>query len=116
MILMPPELIRRTLPQISGDITLAEIAEVARGIQVSLRALILHLANIDEVTEDTRDRLLDELELASGRPVLHPGASVQSKPAEEPDRGAALRALIERVQKQPMFEVGRWTRDELYER
>jgi len=31
-------------------------------------------------------------------------------------RKAAKRALLERVTKQPTIDIGRWTRDELYER
>ena len=35
---------------------------------------------------------------------------------EEKDREAARHALLERLRKQPVFDVEPWTRDELYER
>jgi prevent-host-death family protein len=53
---------------------------------------------------------------AHGRPVarLVPAANADSE--ERRVREAALRALLDRVAKQPVVNIGRWTRDELYER
>jgi hypothetical protein len=65
MLLMPPEVIRRVLPDLSGDISLETIASAAAVMQVSLRALIQHLANLNEIADDDRERLLQELEEAS---------------------------------------------------
>jgi hypothetical protein len=42
--------------------------------------------------------------------------SVAPNAAERRVREAALRALLERAAKQPVIDIGRWTRDELYER
>lgn len=35
--------------------------------------------------------------------------------AERRRRAAALEALLERIKNQPVVDVGRWTRDELYD-
>jgi hypothetical protein len=65
MLLMPPESIRRALPDLSGDVSLETIADAAAWLQVSLRALIQHLANLNEIADEDRERLLQELEEAS---------------------------------------------------
>ncbi|HET9305365.1 MAG TPA: type II toxin-antitoxin system prevent-host-death family antitoxin [Candidatus Sulfotelmatobacter sp.] len=44
-----------------------------------------------------------------GRPV----ARIQ--PVEEQGRGKAKAALLARIKKQPIQDIGRWTRDELYD-
>jgi prevent-host-death family protein len=53
---------------------------------------------------------------AHGRPVawLVPAAEVDAEGRRV--REAALRALLDRVAKQPVIDIGPWTRDELYER
>jgi prevent-host-death family protein len=53
---------------------------------------------------------------AHGRPIarLVPAAEVDAE--ERRVRQAALRALLDRVAKQPVIDIGHWTRDELYER
>jgi prevent-host-death family protein len=53
---------------------------------------------------------------AHGRPVaqLVPAADADSE--ERRVRKAALRALLDRVAEQQVIDIGRWTRDELYER
>jgi prevent-host-death family protein len=53
---------------------------------------------------------------AHGRPVARLVPATGASQDEERVRAAALRALIERVQQQPSIDIGRWTRDELYER
>jgi prevent-host-death family protein len=53
---------------------------------------------------------------AHGRPVARLVPAHSGGEDERRVRGAALCALIERVQRQPAVDVGRWTRDELYER
>ena len=53
---------------------------------------------------------------AHGRPIarLVPAAEVDAE--DQRVRQAALRALLDRVAKQPVIDIGHWTRDELYER
>ncbi len=68
MLLMPPEVIRRVVPDLSGDVSLETIADAAASMQVSLRALIHHLANLNEITDEDRERLLEDLEEASSLP------------------------------------------------
>ncbi len=53
---------------------------------------------------------------AHGRPVARLVPANSGNENERRVRGAALRALIERVRRQPALDVGRWTREELYER
>jgi Zn-dependent peptidase ImmA (M78 family) len=68
MLLMSPEVIRRVVPDLSGDVSLNRIAEAAMSLQVSVRALIQHLANLNEIADEDRERLLQELEEASSLP------------------------------------------------
>jgi hypothetical protein len=68
MLLMPPDVIRRVLPNLSGDVSLEAVASAAGAMQVSLRALIQHLANLNEIADEDRERLLQELEEASPLP------------------------------------------------
>jgi hypothetical protein len=56
MLLMPPEAIRRALPELSGNVSLETIADAAAAMQVSLRALIQHLANLNEIADEDRGR------------------------------------------------------------
>jgi prevent-host-death family protein len=51
-----------------------------------------------------------------GRPIARLVLAAKEDPAGRRVREAALRALLERVAKQPVTDIGRWTRDELYER
>jgi prevent-host-death family protein len=51
-----------------------------------------------------------------GRPIARLVPAAKEDAAERRLREAALRALLERVAKQPVIDIGRWTRDELYER
>jgi prevent-host-death family protein len=53
---------------------------------------------------------------AHGRPVARLVPAAEGDPEEQQVREAALRVLLERVAKQPAIDIGRWTRDELYER
>ena len=53
---------------------------------------------------------------AHGRPVARLVPAEEGEAAERALRRAAFRALMERVKSQPALNVGRWTRDELYER
>lgn len=53
---------------------------------------------------------------AHGRPVARLVPTSEGEQTERRVRAAALRALIDRAKKQPIVEIGRWTRDELYER
>jgi len=73
MLLMPPELIRRVMTEVEDDVDVDTIANAARTMQVSRTALIHHLANLDEISEMARDRLLDELDVSS-----NPGQGAQS--------------------------------------
>ena len=62
----------------------------------------------------------------STRCALRVGRAAQGSrepvPATEDDakqlrvRQAALRSLLERLTKQPVIDIGHWTRDELYDR
>jgi hypothetical protein len=65
MLLMPPEVVRRVVPDLSRAVSLETIADAAAAMQVSLRALIQHLANLNEIADEDRERLLQELEEAS---------------------------------------------------
>ncbi len=47
-----------------------------------------------------------------GRPV----ARIEPIDSNTKDREAAKAALLKRLRKQPVVNIGRWTRDELYER
>ena len=53
---------------------------------------------------------------AHGRPVAKLVPPDQEDEITRRLRRAAKRALLERVAKQPTMNIGRWTRDELYER
>jgi prevent-host-death family protein len=53
---------------------------------------------------------------AHGRPVARLGPASEHDNTERQRRAAALRALIERIEKQPIINIGSWTRDELYDR
>ncbi|MBI5162750.1 MAG: ImmA/IrrE family metallo-endopeptidase [Magnetospirillum sp.] len=61
MLLMPAELIRRTMSEPGDRVTIDAIIGAARQMEVSRTALIRHLANMGEITDATRDRLLDEI-------------------------------------------------------
>jgi hypothetical protein len=65
MLLMPPEVVRCVVPDLAGDVSLEAIANAAVAMQVSLRALIQHLANLNEIADEDRERLLQELEETS---------------------------------------------------
>ena len=70
MLLMPPDAVKHAFHPRSRRPTLAEIAAMARTLQVGLRAAIQHLANLGTITEEDRDRLLDEAaEVALPRPA-----------------------------------------------
>lgn len=47
-----------------------------------------------------------------GRPV----ARIAPVPADSPHRNAAHTALLNRLRRQPVINIGRWNRDELYDR
>ncbi|HVI09975.1 MAG TPA: type II toxin-antitoxin system prevent-host-death family antitoxin [Candidatus Binatia bacterium] len=47
-----------------------------------------------------------------GRPV----ARITPAPADSSRRAAAHAALLERLRNRPVIDIGRWTREELYER
>ena len=51
-----------------------------------------------------------------GQPVARLVPADQNDEITQRTRKAAKRALLERVAKQPTMDIGRWTRDELYER
>jgi prevent-host-death family protein len=51
-----------------------------------------------------------------GRPVARLIPAIERDEVERRVRAAGLKALLERVEKQPIIEIGPWTRDELYER
>jgi prevent-host-death family protein len=53
---------------------------------------------------------------AHGRPIARLVPAEEGDAEERRVREAALCALLERVAKQPVIDIGRWTRDELYER
>jgi prevent-host-death family protein len=53
---------------------------------------------------------------AHGRPVARLVPVDEVDETEHRVRAAAWRALVERVKKQPIVNVGRWTREELYDR
>ena len=53
---------------------------------------------------------------AHGRPVARLVPAAEGDSEERRVRDAALRALLDRVAKQPVIDIGKWTRDELYER
>jgi hypothetical protein len=66
MLLMPQELLRRTMGPLSDHVSLDEIGDAARRMQVGLNPLIQHLANLGEIGDEARYRLLDELASRSG--------------------------------------------------
>jgi prevent-host-death family protein len=53
---------------------------------------------------------------AHGRPIARLVPAAEGAVEERLVREAAWRALLERVAKQPVIDIGRWTREELYER
>jgi prevent-host-death family protein len=53
---------------------------------------------------------------AHGRPVARLVPAAEADAEERRVREAALRTLLDRVAKQPVIDIGPWTRDELYER
>ena len=53
---------------------------------------------------------------AHGRPLARLAPARESDIEERRLRAAALRTLIERVRSQPAVDIGRWRRDELYDR
>lgn len=53
---------------------------------------------------------------AHGRPVARIVAPNTESEQDRRVRAAALGALLNRVRGQPTVEIGRWKRDELYER
>jgi prevent-host-death family protein len=53
---------------------------------------------------------------AHGRPVARIVPASERDDVERRVRAAAWRALLERIEKQPIVNVGPWTRDELYDR
>lgn len=63
MLLMPPELIRKLLPETGENLKIEHVAWMAAEMNVSLRALISHLQNLGEISEDTRQGLLSNLEV-----------------------------------------------------
>lgn len=50
-----------------------------------------------------------------GRPVARIVPADEDWTAEDRARDAAHKALFERLRRQPIFKVEKWTRDELYE-
>ena len=53
---------------------------------------------------------------AHGRPIARLVPATGAEAEERRVREAALRVLLERVSKQRVVDIGKWTRDELYER
>ena len=53
---------------------------------------------------------------AHGRPIARLVPAAQDDAEDQRVRQAALHALLDRVAKQPVIDIGHWTRDELYER
>jgi len=60
MLLMPPGAVRAAFRPRHKHPALAEVAAMARDLQVGLRAAIQHLANLGYITDDDRVRLLEE--------------------------------------------------------
>jgi Zn-dependent peptidase ImmA (M78 family) len=65
MLLMPPELMHRTLDSVPGAKGIDRFVEAARRMDVGVRAVIQHAANIDAITEEERDDLIGDLDTAS---------------------------------------------------
>jgi hypothetical protein len=65
MLLMPPGAVRSAFNPGLGLPSRAEVAEMAKQLRVGLRAAIQHLANLGAISDDDRDRLLDEAVEAS---------------------------------------------------
>lgn len=61
MILMPPALVRHALGGLPAPLALEGAVAAAKSMRVGIQAAIRHFANIGEITEDDRERLLDEL-------------------------------------------------------
>jgi antitoxin (DNA-binding transcriptional repressor) of toxin-antitoxin stability system len=53
--------------------------------------------------------------IAHGRPIARLVPAAEGAIEERRVREAAIRALLERVAKQPVIDIGRWPRDELCE-
>lgn len=60
MLLMPPGAVRSAFRPQQGRPSRADVAEMARVLHVGLRAAIQHLANLGEISDEDRTRLLDE--------------------------------------------------------
>jgi prevent-host-death family protein len=53
---------------------------------------------------------------AHGRPIARLEPISEAASAEDQVREAAKRELVLRLENQPVIDIGRWTRDELYDR
>ena len=76
------------------------------------------MEKIIQATEANRNfsRILREVAQGDSFTVTSHGRPIaRVVPAQAADREAARRRLLERLEKQPALELGRWTRDELYE-
>jgi Zn-dependent peptidase ImmA (M78 family) len=62
MLLMPRDLVRRLISAAPENLTLNDIQGAASAMCVSLRALINHMANMGDMPDESRERLMDELE------------------------------------------------------
>ncbi|MGH7986309.1 MAG: ImmA/IrrE family metallo-endopeptidase [Candidatus Binataceae bacterium] len=60
MLLMPPGAVQATFQPRRKRASLSDVSEMARTLRVGLRAAIQHLANLGQITDDDRARLLDE--------------------------------------------------------
>jgi hypothetical protein len=69
MLLMPPAAIRGTFRPRPGGATRADVIACARALHVGFRAAIQHLGNQGYISDDERDRLLDE---AIDANLIHP--------------------------------------------
>lgn len=61
MLLMPRELVHRVINDRTDDVSLQSMEAAAKKMRVGLRAMIHHLANLDEISDEARDRLLEEI-------------------------------------------------------
>jgi prevent-host-death family protein len=50
-----------------------------------------------------------------GRPIARLSPINDAKSADDRVREAAKRELLRRLESQPIIDIGRWTRDELYD-
>ena len=53
---------------------------------------------------------------AHGRPIARLVPVNEAKEADDRIREAAKRELLHRLESQPVIDIGRWTRDEIYDR